>query len=43
MSNKKKEILLRAYIGFLAIFLLGMAIIGLPFSYKLRKVLTTAV
>lgn len=31
MSNKKKEILLRAYIGFLAIFLLGMAIIGRAF------------
>jgi cell division protein FtsI (penicillin-binding protein 3) len=31
MSNKKKEILLRAYIGFLAIFLLGTAIIGRAF------------
>lgn len=31
MSNKKKEILLRAYIGFLVIFLLGMSIIGRAF------------
>lgn len=31
MSNKKKEILLRAYIGFLVIFLLGVAILGRAF------------
>ncbi|MDB5281966.1 MAG: Peptidoglycan glycosyltransferase [Bacteroidota bacterium] len=31
MSNKKKEILLRAYLGFLAVCLLGFAIIGRVF------------
>ena len=31
MSNKKKEILLRAYLGFLAVCLLGIAIIGRVF------------
>ncbi len=37
MANKKKEILLRAYLGFLAVLLLGIAILGRAFYIQTVK------